>query len=513
MSRTRLAVQDPSDVSVPGTFGSVSLYRRPSPGRGEWALETTLRVEGGFPGWLGNSGVALNEDTLVVGAVGDTELGGDAGAAYVFQQALLDSDAWHLTQKLLAPDGGRVDTFGNEVAIDGEWLFVGAMFHSFFGRRRGAVYVYRRTDNEAAPWAFFQELEPESLHFGSAFGSSITLSGNSAVVGAPKSNLGTLGGGALYTFDWNGLEWVESGYLAPPGLDSNDDFGIGLARSGDWLFAGAEEDDDLASNAGAVYVFRRVEGQWVLHQKLLAEGGKSGEGFGVSLAAETNHLYVGSPFVSEKGPSAGTVYTFEFEPITQQWLQVARYFPPDLDQKDFLGGSVAVEDGVVAAGAVKSLEPGAVYLFSARPGRGVSTYCTASSGSVPDCAPALETLGAPSASQGSTFRVWSQTVPGAQNGVVLYTGAGPARPDLAASGACLPSTNPKRKGLFWSGGTFGQCDGTFLLDWNEFVDDRDPDASLLRTPGAVVHLQIAWFDPLVPGPLAWSDALAFQLCP
>jgi hypothetical protein len=104
-------------------------------------------------------------------------------------------------------------------------------------------------------------------------------------------------------------------------------------------------------------------------------------------------------------------------------------------------------------------------------------------------------------------------VPGARFGVVLFSEGRPARVDLGSGGLCIPSTNLRRKGLYFSGGTFGACDGTFELDWNEFIDDRDPDTSLLRTPGAVVHVQVAWIDPLTSGEPAWSDALTFQLCP
>jgi hypothetical protein len=76
----------------------------------------------------------------------------------------------------------------------------------------------------------------------------------------------------------------------------------------------------------------------------------------------------------------------------------------------------------------------------------------------------------------------------------------------SARADCASGTGLRRKGLYFS-------DGTFELDWNEFIDDREPQTSLLRTPGAVVHVQVAWVDLLGALEPAWSDALTSQLCP
>ena len=507
-----VAVLDPADADFVGPFGVVYLYRRRLRTNSVWDLEQTLYVDGGFLGWMGNGALDMDGQTLLLGLQSDGELGGEAGAAYLFELLDSSSSTWGQVQKLVAPDGGREDRFGASVSVLGEWAVVGASNQPGLGRGRGAVYVYRRGSEQDAPWKFLQKIQPESLRFGDRFGTSVAMEGSTMIVGAPFSDTGPSNTGSLWSFTLEGDTWSATSSFTAPDIAAGDGLGVEVALQGDWLFAGAFLDDELGNDAGAVHVFRRKFGRWIHHQKLLPETGAQDDNFGLFLAAEDGKLIVGDPFVDEKGDSAGTVYTFELEPISDLWLQTSRFFPPDLDEKDFLG-PVAISDGIVAAGAVKSLEPGAVYLFSARPGGSVSTYCSPTSGAVPDCAPALETLGAPSASASSTFRLWSRSVPGFHSGLLLYSAGGSARPDLTGSGICLPGTPTLRKGSFWSGGSFGQCDGSFLLDWNAFVAEHGADDPLLHTPGESVHLQAGWFDLLSPGPVAWSDAVAVQLCP
>lgn len=376
----------------------------------------------------------------------------------------------------------------------------------------GAVYCFERRSGEDDKWQFRQKLAPSSLGSFANFGGVLDLNGTTLAVGAPRSDAIVPNGGAVFLFETTGDTWVQDVVLTPPDVAFQDGFGGGVALSGDRLIAASPLDDDLGPEAGAVHLFQRQAGLWIHQQKVLPETGDALDNFGGHLAADGDAFHIGDPFVNEVGLDAGTVYTFMLDGASGQWIQASRFFPPDLDDHDHLG-PVAARNGIVVAGATKAGEPGVVYVFSSRAGRDVASYCTTTSGGIAGCVPALETLGAPSASQGSTFRLWSRTVPGARFGVLLYSEGGPARPDLASSGLCIPTTNLHRKGLFFSGGTFGACDGTFELDWNELIEDRDPADSLLRTPGAIVHVQVAWFDPLVPSGVALSDALAFQLCP
>lgn len=508
MSDRFLAVLTP--LTLPD--GLVVVYRRSDDSSLPWTLDQQIAIDSSFPGMLQGASLAIEGNTLAVGVSQDDRVGPGAGAVYLYERSGAGQVPWQHAQTLHAPDGKPGDAFGFGLAICGHQLVVGAPMESSIGTWNGAAYYFEREGNAPNEWVFHQKLVPRSLEASAGFGGVIDLDDNTLAVGAPLSSWAVLQGGAVYLFSTQGATWAESQVLTAPDAEFHDGFGGGLALSGDWLIVSSPLDDDLGVEAGAAHVFRRTGDRWSYHQKVLPETGDESDTFGNHVAADGSTFCVGVPTVNEFGISSGTVYGFGFDEIADAWIQTFRFFPPDLDANDNLS-RVAVRNGLVAAGAPKSGELGAVYFFSARAGRDVASYCTPTSGSLPDCAPALETLGAPSASQGSTFRIWSRHVPGAKSGVMLYAPGGPARADLAASGVCIPGSGLRRKGLFWSGGTFGACDGSFHLDWNDFIDDRDPADSLLTTPGATVHVQVAWFDALVPGAPAWSDALAFQLCP
>ena len=75
----------------------------------------------------GNSGrgVAISDNLLVIGAHGDDPNGNqEAGSAYVFRRES-NGDITEIT-KLTAPDGRAYDYFGSAVAVDGNFIAIGA---------------------------------------------------------------------------------------------------------------------------------------------------------------------------------------------------------------------------------------------------------------------------------------------------------------------------------------------------------------------------------------------------
>jgi hypothetical protein len=70
--------------------------------------------------------VAISGDTVVVGAEHDDTRGRDAGAAYVFERDRGGPGQWGQVIKLTADDAETEAYFGGAVAIDGDTLVVGA---------------------------------------------------------------------------------------------------------------------------------------------------------------------------------------------------------------------------------------------------------------------------------------------------------------------------------------------------------------------------------------------------
>ena len=87
-------------------------------------------------------------------------------------------------QKLEASDAGAGDQFGSSVAISGDTAVVGA--HSDAGAAgadQGSAYVFVRS---GGVWSQQQKLEASDAGAGDLFGVSVAISGETVVVGAPR---------------------------------------------------------------------------------------------------------------------------------------------------------------------------------------------------------------------------------------------------------------------------------------------------------------------------------------
>ena len=130
------------------------------------------------------------------------------------------------------------------------------------------------------------------------------IEGDDLVVGAPLR----AGGGSAYAFRRLAGTWTETQLLAPPGGEDGDEFArhVGGGLDGDSMAIGASGDDDLGTNAGAVYLFARQDGSWQPAGKHFASDGSAGADFGWTLALAADEVLVGSPhrFAATSGGAA-----------------------------------------------------------------------------------------------------------------------------------------------------------------------------------------------------------------
>ena len=136
--------------------------------------------------------IAIDGDTVGVGAdgAGDVlDVGKFSGAAYVFRR---EGAGWRQEARLLAEDRKAADRFGNAIAVQGDTVAVGAHFADPSGLNSGAAYVFRRR-----PGAWKQEIKlvPKGVAAGEEFGNAVALHGGTIVIGALRGGpLGTAAG-------------------------------------------------------------------------------------------------------------------------------------------------------------------------------------------------------------------------------------------------------------------------------------------------------------------------------
>ncbi len=235
------------------------------------ASDATARDDFGYS-------VAVSGDTAVVGAQFDDDNGSRSGSAYVFQY---DGTAWLEEAKLKARDSGPADRFGGSVALAGDTAVVGASRDRNNGTRTGAAYVFRF---DGTAWVEEAKLTASDGAAGDLFGSSVAVSGDTAVVGALRDDDSGSSSGSAYVFRYDGSDWVEEAKLTASDAAIYDEFGGRVAASGDTAVVCAYGDDDNGPSSGSAYVFRYDGTTWVEETKLTASDGATTHRYGNSAA-------------------------------------------------------------------------------------------------------------------------------------------------------------------------------------------------------------------------------------
>lgn len=285
--------------------------------------------------WFGFS-VAIDGNTAVIGAQREdsnnqgvngnqhNELMPDSGAAYVF---IRDEDGWHQQAYLKASDPEENDLFGSSVAISGNTIIIGAPGK---GNRQGASYIFTRTGNNWSQQASLQypQFDTACNSFelcNIRFANSVAIENDTVVIGAPGENSGAIG------------------------------------VNGDQLNL-----DKIGS--GAAYIYTRSGNTWTQQAYLKASntGGKMdnglfGDNFGRSVAISGNSVVIGAALESSDANgvnadqnndfaiSTGAAYVFVRH--GSRWSQQAYLKASNPDRNDYFGNDVDIFGDTLVVGA------------------------------------------------------------------------------------------------------------------------------------------------------------------
>jgi hypothetical protein len=378
--------------------GAVYIFRRSGTA---WLQEAYLKASNtGTDDFFGRS-VALSGDTLAVGAQHedsaaqgvdgnqDDNSATDSGAVYIFRRS---GTAWLQEAYLKASNTGAGDSFGTSVALSGDTLAVGAQHEDSAAQGvdgnqddnsatgSGAVYVFRRSDTAWLQEAYLKASNTGALDF---FGFSVALSGDTLVIGAYQEDSMAQGvdgnqadntasnSGAAYVFRRSGTAWLQEAYLKASNTDAADRFGLSVALSGDTLAVGAQhedsaaqsvdgnQDDNSATDSGAVYIFRRSGTAWLQEAYLKATNTSAGDSF-ASVALSGDTLAVGAVYEDsaaqgvdgnqddDSAADSGAVYIFRRSGTA--WLQEAYLKASSTSPGDYFGARVALSGDTLAVG-------------------------------------------------------------------------------------------------------------------------------------------------------------------
>ena len=286
----------------------------------------------------------------MIGSPYDDDLGSNSGSAYISTRS---GSTWTQQAKLTASDGADWDYFGTSVALSGDTAVIGSPYDD---NLRGSAYIFTRS---GTTWSQQAKLTASDGAENDQFGHSAAFFGDTAVIGAYLDD--DSGSDSAYIFTRSGSTWSEATKLTASDGAATDYFGYSVALSGDTALIGAYGNGDH----GSAHIFTRSGSTWSEATKLTASDGAAYDRFGYYVALSGDTAVIGSPYDDEHGSASGSVYIFTRSGST--WSQQAKLTASDGAAGDYFGYSVALSDDTALIGAYwdddNGTDSGSAYIF------------------------------------------------------------------------------------------------------------------------------------------------------
>jgi hypothetical protein len=292
------------DVTVVGAAGSAYVFERTG---GVWAETAKLTASDGDPEDGFGDAVATDGEVIVVGAPNDAVGGILCGSASVFMR---DAGGWTEQVELTAHDATGDARFGTSVALDGDTLLVGAPRDPEVGDDAGAAYVFTRI---GGVWDEHAKLTASDGEPSGDFGYGVAVDGTMALVGTPGGATAGIPGGAAYVFTRDAGGWMERTKLTAHDAAADDAFGTSVALEGAIALVGAHGDGDDGAFYGSAYVFTHSAGGWTEQAKLTSgeAPGADWPSFGLAVDTDGRTAIVGAHLMNVSGSDEGVAFVFE----------------------------------------------------------------------------------------------------------------------------------------------------------------------------------------------------------
>ena len=332
-----LFVGSPDEVAYFPTpadgLGAVQLWERDA-SAGAWSFLGSVTAADAEVGDGFGQAIGVSGDRMIVGAPKKD----GRGAAYVFERT---GSGWVEVARLPAGDADAGDEMGSAVAILGDVAFVGSPGRS---EGTGAVSVY---ELRGGTWSFARTLQGDGTNAGDRFGSSISVDGDGALVGAPGSlpamlpavPAPDLRAGSAHLFERSGGAWEETARLSG---SASSGFGWASVLRGDEAFVSAPFGNSGAGTVG--HWTRDGSGAWSQADELTVEPSMGPQLLGLSLALAEEDVVAGAPL----GGGLGSAFVFG-RSSDGGWD--GGQLLPGQAAFGYFGSAVAGGDGVVLVGS------------------------------------------------------------------------------------------------------------------------------------------------------------------
>mmetsp|Transcript_342 Transcript_342/g.332 ORF Transcript_342/g.332 Transcript_342/m.332 type:complete len:780 (-) Transcript_342:78-2417(-) len=317
--------------------------------------------------------VALNNDTLYVGAYKSDLASNSAGAVYVFND---DGSGlqYKQTDLLTSFTPSSNEFFGFALSSDGDFVLVGAYGNNDKGTDAGIVYAFQKSTSSTS-YSNFARLYASDASDYDAFGSAVDFSGNDAVIGAHGDETRGTASGSAYVFSFNlgSRAWTEEAKLIGSEVSAHDYFGYSVAIHDGLVLVGAYHGDGKVESSGIVYVFMKSSLKsgnsqltgWYEVSTLYPMDGTSSSYFGYSVSLHNNMAIIGAPGDDTLANAAGSAYVYEAG--FHHWQMSFKLYGKG-NQYDSFGCAVSIFGRIALAGSLLgdgvTTDSGSAFMFT-----------------------------------------------------------------------------------------------------------------------------------------------------
>jgi hypothetical protein len=303
--------------------------------------------------------ISMSGNKALIGTINDNDLGAQAGAVYAYE---LSGTFWSRRQKLTASDGTTSDQFGTTISLSGDVAMVGANDGDGLNTDSGAVYAFSYANDN---WIETQKLQASDGQRDDVFGKSISLLNDQVLIGASRSDGAETSSGSAYLFAYDGMSWTESQKLTASDGSTGELFGTSLVLTNSHALIGARFDRDLGGNSGSVYIQDFDGSSLTESQKVIGEDGAAKDLFGEAVSIHGNRALVGARLDDELGNNSGSAYIFAFDGTS--WNLMDKVLASDGSTNDNFGSAVGLFGDLAVVSAPRDDDhgesSGSVYVF------------------------------------------------------------------------------------------------------------------------------------------------------
>ncbi|NOQ78230.1 MAG: hypothetical protein GQ546_02395 [Gammaproteobacteria bacterium] len=336
---------------------------------GSWAdntkvVSTDRRADSHF----GNS-IAIFGDYAIVGAYQEDYITGnfltnkyDSGAAYLYKHNKT-KNIWELIEKI-SPNIDSAE-FGSSVAIDENTIVIGAWDEdtngSQSGTAHGAVYIYESyTQGTGKPIKLSHDIA------NTWFGKSVAISNNRIIVGSPWGHTsageagvnGDQNHGVAYVYSKNTGLWTLEQQIISPQADTW--FGQSVSISGNYLVIGSQ----AGSIEGAAYAYYYDNGNWEENGAFFLDG-REGVNLANKVLVSDSFLFVTAYLDnhSSNGITTGSVSVYKRNAGDTSWGFTQKIEPSELQSNLVFGSDISISNDEKTL-AIGDKGAGKVHLYS-----------------------------------------------------------------------------------------------------------------------------------------------------